>query len=178
MGAPAEARLVTEPLGRDHDRAAFRCGRPSLDRYLQAQARQDGVRRVGQTFVAVETGAEAPKPVVGYYTLIASSVELAELPPEQRRVLPRYPHVPVGLIGRLAVASARQGRRIGEFLLMDAMRRVLEVSEQMGICMIVVDALDDDAARFYARYGFVGLPATPNRLFLPLAVFEREFSKR
>ena len=146
--------------------------------YLHAQARQDGVRRVGQTFVAVEPDAEAPKPVAGYFTLTASSVELERRPLEARHVLPRYPQVPVALIGRLAVASDRQGRGIGAFLLVDAMRRILQASHEIGISMIVVVALDKDAARFYMRYGFVGLPATPQRLFLPLAVFEREFTTR
>ena len=71
-----EPSLVIEPLGPHHDRAAFSCGEPALDGYLQRQASQDIRRRVAQLFVAL--GA-APGQIAGYYSLSAASFEKGEL---------------------------------------------------------------------------------------------------
>ena len=48
--------------------------------------------------------------IAGYYTLSSTSVQLAELPAETVRKLPRYPLVPATLLGRLAVDRRQQGR--------------------------------------------------------------------
>ena len=76
------------------------------------------------------------------------------------------------LIGRLAVAKDRQGQRLGAVLLADALRRSLASAEIVGSSMIVVDALDEGAAAFYAAHGFVRLPESL-RLVLPMRTVER-----
>jgi predicted GNAT family N-acyltransferase len=153
-----------EPLGNQHDRAAFSCGEPSLDDYLKKTAKQDQRRNVAQVFVA--TG---PKPgnIMGYYTICATSIDLGRLPQEQAKRLPRYPLVPASLIGRLAAHVDHRGMGLGEALLVDALRRIAGAANEMGIYAVVVDALDH-AVGFYARYGFLEFPKTPNRLFLPI----------
>jgi hypothetical protein len=92
--------ITVEPLGRQHDRTAFHCGAEALDRYLKQQARQDADKRVAAPFVAVSPPNAR---VLGYYTLSASVLTLTELPDELARKLPRYPQLPVTLLGRLAV---------------------------------------------------------------------------
>ncbi len=62
------------------------------------------------------------------------------------------------LIGRLAVSKDRQGQRLGAVLLADALRRAFESASTVGSSMVVVDALDEAAAGFYAAHGFVRLP--------------------
>lgn len=99
----------------------------------------------------------------GYYTLSATAVSLSDLPAETVRRLPRYPLIPAFLLGRLAVDRRYQGQRWGRFLLADALHRCVN-SEIPGFA-IVVDAIDDNARRFYEREGFLPLPETPNRLF-------------
>jgi GNAT superfamily N-acetyltransferase len=161
--------LVVEPLAAHHDRAAFACGEPALDDYLRRQAAQDVRRRIAQVFVAV--GA-APEVVLGYYTLSAASYDKAELPPALAKRLPHYP-VPAAILGRLAVARAQQGRGFGERLLLDAVHRVVRASQALAVHAVVVDAMSEGAAAFYARYGFRPFMSMPRRLFLPLATFER-----
>lgn len=80
--------LVIEPLGSRHDRAAFSCGEPALDSYLQRQASQDIRRRVAQVFVAL---GDAPETIAGYYSLSAASFERDALPPALAKRLPHYP---------------------------------------------------------------------------------------
>ena len=153
-----------EPLGNYHDRAAFSCGEQSLDDYLKKTAKQDQRRNVAQVFVA--TGPK-PENIMGYYTVSATSIDLGHLPEEQAKKLPRYPLVPASLIGRLAAHEDYRGMRLGEALLIDALRRVTGIAEEMGIYAVVVEALDH-AVGFYERYGFLKFPRTPNRLFLPV----------
>jgi GNAT superfamily N-acetyltransferase len=159
--------LVVEPLGPQHDRSAFSCGEPALDSYLQRQASQDVRRRVAQIFVAVEDGQ-----IAGYYSLSAASIDRAALPAERARRLPHCP-VPAALLGRLAVNLNRQGRGVGEFMLVDAMRRVLRASAAIAVYAIVVDAKSERARAFYEAYGFRLLEIQGRRLFLPLETIEK-----
>ena len=159
--------LAVEPLGPGHDRASFDCGEPSLDSYIRRQASQDVRQRVAQTFVAL--GGE-PQEIAGYYTLSAASFEKEEMPPELAKRLPHYP-VPAAVLGRLAIAQQHQGSGLGEALLIDAIKRVLQASDTIGVYAIIVDALNNRACSFYKRYGFQAFPSKPERLFLPLQTF-------
>jgi GNAT superfamily N-acetyltransferase len=173
-GAPGARRI--EALAARHDRGTFHCGVPELDRYLREQASQDQRRKVAACYVAVDP--DAPKLVLGYYTLSAYSVRLQELPRATIKQLPRYPDVPAALIGRLAVAADRQGQRLGEQLLVDALERTLALRDTIGVFAVVVDALSVAAAGFYGRFGFIPFPGEPLRLFLPLATIEAAFAAR
>ncbi|MHB1104492.1 MAG: GNAT family N-acetyltransferase [Devosia sp.] len=153
-----------------HHRADFTCGVESLDRYLHTQAGQDVRRRANGVFILVDT--TAPDTVLGYYTLCATALPPGDVPDAARKHIPRYPLVSATLIGRLAVAKDRQGQRLGAVLLADALRRALASAATVGSSMIVVDALDDGAAAFYAAHGFVRLPESL-RLVLPMRVVER-----
>ncbi len=97
--------FVIEPLG-GHDRSAFACGAPPLDRYLREQASQDVKRLMASCFVAL---AVATNSIAGYYTLAATSVPDDDLPPDVIKRLPRYPLLPAALIGRLAVDQRFHG---------------------------------------------------------------------
>ena len=83
--------------------------------------------------------------------------------------------VPTTLLGRLAVSTEFRGRRVGETLLMDALRRSLELSKQVASTGVVVDAKDDSAVSFYTKYGFLDLPKVERRLFLPMGTIEQLF---
>jgi len=164
-----ESALAIEPLGSHHDRAAFSCGEPALDSYLQRHASQDVRRRVAQVFVAL---GDAPEKIAGYYSLSATSFEKNDLPPTLAKRLPHYP-VPAAILGRLAVDRTCQGRGLGETLLLDAIRRVVRASATLAVYAIVVDAKNDRAVAFYERYGFRAFATERSRLFLPLETFEQ-----
>ncbi len=159
----ADLRIV--PLDATHDRGGFACGVESLDRYLKTQASQDVRRKANGVFVL--TSLTEPERVLGYYTLCATGLAQGNVPEAARRHIPRYPLVSATLIGRLAVALDRQGRRLGAVLLADALGRANASADTVGSSMVVVDALDDRAAAFYAAHGFVRLPDSL-RLVLPM----------
>jgi predicted N-acetyltransferase YhbS len=125
-----------------HDRTAFISGSEPLDRYLREQAKQDMRRRIASCFVAIDNSGA----IAGFYTIAASSLVLDALPADQIKRLPRYPTVPAVLLGRLAVAKAHQGQRLGAALVADALLRATR-TDVMAYAMIV-DAKDEAAARF------------------------------
>lgn len=158
--------VVFEPLGDDHDRAAFSCGVETLDRYLKQQAGQDIRRRVAAVFVAHEPAVTT---VAAYYTLSAFGIAPASLPAEVTRRLPRYDPLPATLIGRLAVDQRYQGQGLGRQLLMDALERSASLASHIASMAIVVEAKDDAARGFYERYGFRRFLNREYRLYLPMA---------
>lgn len=157
-----------EPLTAEHDRSGFSCGAPALDRYFAEQVTQDVRRRVGNCFVAVEVATGA---IAGYYTLAATGLLLSSLSEDQAKRLPRYPSVPAALLGRLAIATSAQGKKLGAALLADAIERVAR--GDLGAYAVVVDAKDDGARRFYEHHGFVPIKDEPLRLMLPIATAQK-----
>lgn len=160
------AEWAIESLHDDHDRTSFSCGNESLDRYLKEQAGQDLRRACASPFVLVaERGSTS---ILGYYTLSSYGVDLGELPADLARKLPRYPLIPATLLGRLAVDLRYQRQGVGEFLLMDALRRAWAQSAEIAAAAVVVDAIDADAAKFYRHFGFLTFHSVAGRLFLPM----------
>lgn len=157
-----------ELLTRLHNRAGFRCGRPPLDAYLQQLARKDVERRVAAAFVMVEESA--PATILGYYTLSSFTVEVAELPEQLQKKLPRYPRLPATLLGRLARDERFPGT--GSLLLTDALTKALGQSTQIASLAVVAEAKDAPALGFYRRFGFVPLGNAPNRVFIAMGTIE------
>lgn len=165
MASATSADLRIAVLNDAHERDGFTCGVESLDRYLTLQAGQDVRRKANAVFV-LSLDAE-PDRVLGYYTLCAMAVLQGEVPEAARKHVPRYPLVSCTLIGRLAVAKDQQGQRLGSVLLADALQRAFESANTVGSSMVIVDALDEAAAGFYAAHGFVRLPDSL-RLVMPM----------
>ncbi len=174
MSAPSHPQPVIEPLGKHHDRAAFDCGVEALGRYIREQAGQDTKKKIAATFVLV---GDAPATIAGYYTLSSTSVNVGELPEHIAKKLPRYPLMPATLIGRLAVDRNYQGKGHGEILLVDALRRSLISTKQIGSVAVVVDAKDDKAKAFYEHFQFIPLVNYSHRLFLPMTVIQDYFAE-
>jgi len=167
-----EPHFVIEPLGAKHDRVAFSCGDQQLDSYLQKQAGQDLKKRAAVSFVI----SPDHKTIAGFYTLSQYAVDLGELPEDIRKKMPKYSMVSATLLGRLAVSERFRGQGLGEMLIMDALQRALQSSEQIASAAVVVDAKDDQAVAFYRKDGFIDLPKIERRLFLPMGTIAQMFS--
>ncbi len=160
------------PLQKEHERQNFTCGSPALDRYLKTQARQDSDKRVAAVFALIKPPASQ---VQGYYSLSASTIHADEVPPELARKLPRYPQLPVTLLGRLAVDQELKGQGMGQFLLMDALHRSLQAAAGIAAMAVVLDAKDASAADFYQHFGFIPLNQLHKKLFLPMVTIATLF---
>jgi GNAT superfamily N-acetyltransferase len=147
-----------------HDVTGFRCGNEMLDRWLVRYAGQNQRRDAARTFVA----ATADQRVYGYYTLLAGQLDHHEATPETSKGLSQHFPIPIAILARLAVDASQQGQGIGALLLSDALTRIVRASEEVAVRAVVVHAINNDAARFYERFGFASLSATPQTLMTTL----------
>jgi len=157
-------RYRIEHLNRHHDRDAFSCGKPPLDEYLKKHARRHAELGVCVAFVLLDTANEA---IAGYYTLSSLSIRLEDLPPTVARRLPPLP-IPAVLLGRLAVDTRYQGQKLGAAVLVDALKRAQGHAREVGAVGVVVDAKDEEAKRFYVKFGFEEITPDPSRLFITM----------
>lgn len=153
------------PLTGSHDRLGFDCGRQPLNDWLRQIARQHQDKGLSKTFVAVRE--EAPDRICAYYALTLAELESRHLPAAWRKKLPR--RIPGVRLGRLAVDKAFQGKGLGELLLVDALTRAQRIFIEAGGIGLFVDAVDEQAAAYYLRFGFAAAPDNPLLLFLPAA---------
>jgi predicted GNAT family N-acyltransferase len=142
----------SERLGPSHDVSGFRCGNHLLDAWLCRHAATAQAKRTSVTYVWTRGDAV----VVAYYSLAPHLIENAELPRRLGRGYPRQ--IPAILLARLALAEDLRGSGLGGVLLHDALSRAVAASQQVGGRYVVVDAIDDDAKRFYQHFGFTATP--------------------
>lgn len=156
-----------------HDSSRFACGNPTLDDSLRDAAARDAVDRTAVAYVLLDAADPAPlRRILGYFTLNSFAFPKKRARrPDQDRTLGGYNPVPAVLIGRLALDTAFQGQGLGSVFLVSALARVLSVSQQIRVAAVVVHAIDDAAAAFYAHQGFTPFRDEPNHLYLPLATF-------
>nr|WP_275672480.1 GNAT family N-acetyltransferase [Thermomonas alba] len=156
MRAPA-------PLAAQHRLEGFDCGKPALNDWLLRHARQAQGSGSAKTFVVAEDDGR----VAGYFSLTVGQVDTLEAPERIRKGMGQYP-VPVVILARLAVSREHQGLGIGVGMLQDAIRRTLVIAEQAGVRALLTHPIDEDAARFYTRFGFVVSPLREQQLLLLL----------
>lgn len=160
-----------QPLSSTHDCKTFDCGEIALNNWLARMARQQHSRNIARTFVAVDVAN--PACILGFYALSVSEIEGETLPKPKK-----YPNlVPVVRLGRFAVDQHMQGKGLGGLLMMNALERIAEIANQVGLAAVVVDAKNEAVARFYERFGFVPLPEKPLQLFLSTATLLAAFAK-
>lgn len=152
--------MIIEKLGRHHDVSGFTCGEEALDRFLQRFALPTQLANGSQTYLALDR-----EEVVGFYTLVVGAVEHDVAPERLRKGLPRHP-VPVMVLGRLAIATAKQRQGLGKWLLKDAIIRTLQAADIAGLRALVVHAKDDAARDYYRQFRFSEGFADPLHLYL------------
>ena len=151
------------PLAAQHRLEGFDCGKPALNDWLLRHARQAQGSGSAKTFVV----ADDEDRVAGYFSLTVGQVDTLEAPERIRKGMGQYP-VPVVILARLAVSREHQGLGIGVGMLQDAIRRTLAIAEQAGIRAMLTHPIDEEAARFYTRFGFIASPLREQQLLLLL----------
>lgn len=138
-----------EPLAAAHDVSQFTCGRPALDTWLKTRALANQERGFTAVLVVHDEGR-----VVGYYGLAPTAVVPSSLPRSIRTGQPPDP-VPCLLLGQLATDLRWAGQGVGTGLLKHALQRCVTAAGLVGGRALVVRAIDEDAAAFWRRRGFV-----------------------
>lgn len=156
-----------ESLRSDHELDQFRCGHPSLDEWLTGHAR----RATGQgtrTYVLLEDASDT---VDGYFALTPYLLERDEAPRRIGRGAPR--RIPAILLAKLAVHERLQGEGLGTDLLVHALTTIIVAARAAGGRVVVVDAIDDNAAGFNRAHDFEPLPTQSGRLVMKLSTAAR-----
>lgn len=138
-----------EPLSAEHDVSQFACGKPSLDHWLKMHALSNQQKGFTAVIVVHDAGR-----VVGFYGLAPTAVVPASLPRAIRTGQPPDP-TPCLLLGQLAADQAWSGRGIGTGLLKHALQRCVTAAALVGGRALMVNAVDAEAAAFWARRGFL-----------------------
>lgn len=165
-------KFIFETLAREFDRDSFDCGIESLNDFLKRYALQNLKKNISVTTVAMSE--ENPKRILGYYSVSMAQVSFEHMPQDVAKGIPHYP-VPALRIGKLAVDRAAQGAGLGGALLRHALHRALELSHQVGTRVVLVDAIDESAKRFYIRFGFIPLLDLPLSLVLEMDTIAKAY---
>jgi GNAT superfamily N-acetyltransferase len=160
-----------ELLSAKHERGAFDCGKAPLNAFIRQHAPVNNERGVSRVYVAVR-GTHSQ--VLAYYAASAGTFLRDHLPPDDQAGLPRYP-LPTAHLGRLAVDLSCRGQRLGELLLFHFLKVACDVAERIGVFAVDLFSKDDDAKRFYLKYGFIPLQDDAFHLYLPMATVRAMF---
>ena len=160
--------FLVKKLDKSLNKKDFVCGEEALDIYLKTYASQDDKKNISRTFCLYEGSV-----IKGYYSIASGSILLDRLPDHMAKKLPSF-SIPIARLCRLAVNRSEQGKGYGEFLLVDALRRILSASDIMGLFAVVVDAKHEKAKEFYEQYGFISLVDDPLTLIRSVKSIQRE----
>jgi len=153
------SRLRLALLTAERDVSSFDCGNDQLTSWLVRHALASQRADLARTYLALER-----EQVVGYVSLTTGSVRRDEAPKRYARGMPAHP-IPTILIARLAIDSRHQGQQFGSRLLAEALRLAVTASDAAAARLVIVDAINESAAAFYRKWGFIDVPENPLRLY-------------
>ena len=130
MNSAGRPGFEIEKLNREHDLTQFDCGNSTLNSWLVRHAWTNQQADSAKTYVALEGDV-----VAGYYSLTAGSVHKQESPERIAKGLANHP-IGVVLLARRAVDTRQQGKGLGKALLFDALSRISEAADIVGVFLL------------------------------------------
>ena len=169
--------FIIEPFDPDtHDRTAFSCGVEQVDNYFQKTANK--LAKADNVRLYVMTGLGGS--LIGFYSINAHSVHYGELPKKFERTRPSHGNIPAAYISMIGRDQKFRGGGYGSDLLVDALRRIVQAADALGIAVVMLDVLDcGDPERVAARkalyegFGFIPLPSNSLRLFMSITTVRK-----
>jgi GNAT superfamily N-acetyltransferase len=152
----------------------FGCGKEPLNTWLVEQARRADAGGVAHVYVWTALG-EAK--VCAYFAICPTEVVRNE-DGVSGSLAGGYSRIPGYLVARLALDTSLRGKGYGEHLLLDALGKAVAASEIGGGRLIVVDALDEEAQRFYRHFGFVPVKNRERRLVMKVSTASKALGER
>jgi predicted N-acetyltransferase YhbS len=159
---------AVESLGDDHALDSFRCGNADLDEWLRCHARH-ATHQGTRTYVLVDDSSN----VAGYFAIAPHLVEREQLPRRIGRGAPS--RIPALLLAKLALDERLHGQGLGGELLVHALTRIVTAARVAGGKLVVVDAIDENAASFYRAHDFQAAGADAHRMVMKISTAARAF---
>ena len=154
-----------------HDRKGFNCGVEALNNYIKVMASQQSKKDNTRTFILEDENESSQ--IIGFYTLTMTPIDLKALPDKLQKK--HSSSTSGGLIARLAIDERYKGKGFGEWLLIDALKKLLAASDSVAFPVVIVDA-KDGARLFYESYGFQAFQDAENKLFITISDIRESFS--
>lgn len=156
---------LSVPLTAEHELDEFCCGKTVLDDWLTSSALRAQVAGSARTYVWTDGDTEK----IWAYFAISPTEVVRSTDGISCQLSGGYSRIPGYLVGRLALHQSLHGRRLGSQLLLDVVSKVVAAAEVGGGRLIVVDAVDDEAHSFYAKFGFMPVRNRPDRLVMKVS---------
>ena len=164
------ALSAPEPLKAEHDVSLFSCGKPVLDEWLKRRGWSNQRKGFTAVLVVHEEGR-----VAGYYGLAPTAFAPTILPRSIRTGQAPDP-VPCLLLGQLATDLHWAGKGVGTGLLKHALERCVAAAELVGGRALMANAIDEEAAGFWRRRGFLPSKDDPFILYRSIADIAASFA--
>ena len=123
----------------------FSCTSTEQTQWLRRHAMQSASSSTTRVFVVTRKGEST---VVAYYAWCMAQLELSAAPDRLKKGAGRYPQ-PVALLARLGVDTRHEGKGLGAALLVDAVTRLLTISDDIGCRGLLIHAESAVARDFY-----------------------------
>jgi GNAT superfamily N-acetyltransferase len=156
---------VSTGIGDHHVLDEFDCGVDKLNRWLAESALRADSLDTARTYVWVQRGE---RKVMAYFAITPTVVDRVT-DGISKTAAGRMDYVPAYLLAKLAVDKSIAGQGNGRQLVLDAITRMVGVSQVGAGRLIVVDAIDDDTTEFYKKLDFIPVTNTPRRLYMKIA---------
>jgi GNAT superfamily N-acetyltransferase len=147
-------------LTADHVVEQFNSGTPPLDNWLRLRALNNQRGGASRSWVVVDDTSR----VVAFYASATSAILRSRATSRAARNQPDA--LPAILLARLAVDIDHQGRGLGAALLKHFIVKAVEVSELVGVRLVLVLAKDNESRTFYVHHGFEPSPIDELTLML------------
>ena len=177
MAVSIASKRIIEPLAPNrHDRAAFSCGVSQVDNFFKKTANKLSKADNLRAYVMTEDDGTT---VIGFYAINSHSISYSNLPERYARTRPGHGIIPAAYISMIGRDERYKGGGYGGDLLVDCLKRIAGIADQIGIAIVLLDVLDcgneaktKGRAALYAGYGFEPLPTMPLRMFLPVTTIK------
>jgi GNAT superfamily N-acetyltransferase len=123
----------------------FSCTSSEQTQWLRRHAKQSASSSTTRVFVVTRKDESM---VVAYYAWCMAQLDLDAAPERLKKGAGRYPQ-PVALLARLGVDSRHEGKGLGAALLVDAVTRLLTISDDISCRGLLIHAESAAARDFY-----------------------------
>lgn len=152
------------PLDPVHAVEPFSCRSSEQTDWLRRHARQSSTGGTTRVFVVTPSSSHD---VVAYYGWCMGQLALEASAERLHKGAGRYPQ-PVALLARLGVDLRHEGKGLGAGLLVDAIARLLGLSDEIGCRGLLIHAETDAAREFYLHLIPELIPSPTDDLHLVL----------